>query len=122
MPISVIWAWLAGNVAGANKRATATGLVFSLGNIGGAVAGQIYRIDWAPRYVQGHAVNLGCYVLALAAGAALWWSYRRDNALRDRLASDDEKGVAGNGNLLGERLGDLGDRCVCARLRRSLCC
>ncbi|KZV97993.1 MFS general substrate transporter [Exidia glandulosa HHB12029] len=111
VPISVIWAWLAGNVAGANKRAVATGLVFSLGNIGGAVAGQIYRLEWAPRYVQGHAVNVGCYVVALAAGAALWWSYRVDNRRRDADAADGEKAsFEEDHNMLGEKLGDLGDR------------
>lgn len=110
IPISVIWAWLAGNVAGANKRAAATGAVFSLGNIGGAIAGQIYSARWAPRYVQGHAVNVGCYVLALAAGAVLWWSYRRDNRTRDAAARDGEN--APEKNMLGEKLGNLGDRCV----------
>lgn len=111
VPISVIWAWLAGNVAGANKRAAATGLIFSSGNIGGAVAGQIYRIDWAPRYVRGHAVNLGCYVLALLAGTALWASYRLDNRLRDeQAAGDSEKAGLHQRDLLGTDLGDLGDR------------
>lgn len=97
------------NTAGTNKRATASGLVFSMGNIGGAIAGQIYRAEWAPRYVQGHGINLACYVVALATGTLLCWDYRRDNARRDRLASErDAKG----GTMLGEELGDLGDRYV----------
>jgi hypothetical protein len=107
VPIAVIWAWLAGNVAGANKRAAATGLIFSFGNIGGAISGQLYRVEWAPRYVQAHAINLGCYILALGAGTVLWYSYKCDNMRRDALEEEQrERG----GNMLGERLGDLGDR------------
>ena len=107
-----MWAWLASNVAGSNKRAAATGLVFSMGNIGGTISGQIYRAEWAPRYVQGHAINLACYAVALVAGTPIWWSYRPDNLARDR-AEGPEAGVSTQERregMLGEDLGDLGDR------------
>ena len=116
-----MWAWLASNVAGSNKRAAATGLIFSMGNIGGTISGQIYRAEqWAPRYVQGHAINLACYGVALVSGVLLWASYRRDNRLRDA-AEGVHHGVSAQERqkgLLGEDLGDLGDRyvAVCARL------
>ncbi|KAI0258850.1 MFS general substrate transporter [Gloeopeniophorella convolvens] len=111
VPIAIIWAWMTANIAGANKRAAATGIVFALGNVGGAVAGQIYRAEWAPRYVRGHAVNLACYVVALGAGAALWASYRRDNAARDAAAAAGGKdGAVVRGDMLGADLGELGDR------------
>lgn len=88
------------------------GLIFSQGNIGGAISGQIYRAEWAPRYVQGHAINVACYVIALAAGSALWYSYTRDNAARDRAAGEDSAGAREKGHvdMSGEDLGDLGDR------------
>lgn len=98
VPISIIWSWLANNTAGTNKRATVTGMVFSMGNIGGAISGQIYRSEWAPRYVQGHGINLACYVFALVAGTTLYWTYRRDNAARDRAA--EERGT-GRTDMLG---------------------
>lgn len=107
LPISTSWAWLSCNLAGSNKRAAGTAIVYSIGNIGGAISGQIYRAEWAPRYVQGHAINLGCYVLAIVAGLALWWSYRRDNVLRDR---ENGRKVTSLDGMLGEDLGDLGDR------------
>ena len=107
-----MWAWLASNVAGSNKRAAATGLIFSMGNIGGTISGQIYRAEWAPRYIQGHAINLACYAVALVSGTVIWWSYRQDNRARDRA-----EGVGGGVSIkdrregmLGEDLGDLGDR------------
>lgn len=107
VPISISWSWLANNVAGTNKRAAATAVVFSMGNIGGAIAGQIYRAEWAPRYVKGHAINLGCYGGALIAVTLLWVSYKRDNARRDREAGER---ISRGGDMLGEDLGDLGDR------------
>ncbi|KAL7278036.1 LOW QUALITY PROTEIN: hypothetical protein ACG7TL_007998 [Trametes sanguinea] len=109
IPVSICWAWLAANLAGPNKRAAAMGFVFSVGNIGGTVSGQIYRAEWAPRYVQGHAINIGCYIIALVAGAALWWSYKTDNERRDRAANQVVKRT-GVHDLVGEDLGDLGDR------------
>lgn len=107
VPISIIWSWLANNTAGSNKRAAVTGIVFSMGNIGGAIAGQIYRSEWAPRYVQGHAINFGCYVFALLAGTTLYMTYRRDNAARNRAAVESGTGRI---NMLEVELGDLGDR------------
>lgn len=101
-----MWAWLSSNVAGANKRAAASGFIFSVGSIGGTISGQIYRAAWAPRYVQGHAINLGCYVLALIAGTILWWSYRKDNATRDAAIGQKVE----REDMLGDDLGELGDR------------
>jgi nitrate/nitrite transporter NarK len=112
-PVLIVLAWLSANVAGTNKRAAATGFSLSLGNIGGAVSGQIYRPAWAPRYVQGHAINLGCYVLALMSGAVLWYSYKRDNEVRDAIALANGGNIkVKRGDMLGEDLGELGDRCA----------
>ena len=109
VPISVMWAWLSSNVAGTNKRAAAQGIIFSTGNIGGAIGAQIYRAEWAPRYVQGHAINIACYAVALVAGGIVWYSYKRDNELRSELASAEDQGEE-RPDMLGEDLGDLGDR------------
>lgn len=108
VPISIMWAWLSSNVAGNNKRATAQGIIFSIGNIGGAIGSQIYRTEFAPRYIQGHAINVACYAVALVAGAIVWYSYKRDNEQRNAAGeSGDERP-----DMLGENLGDLGDRYV----------
>lgn len=104
-----MWVWLSSNVAGTNKRAAAQGFIFSVGNIGGAIGAQIYRAEFAPRYVQGHAINFALYGLALISGGIVWWSYRKDNAERAAAASAADKG-AERPDMLGEDLGDLGDR------------
>ncbi|KAA1476295.1 hypothetical protein DENSPDRAFT_913604 [Dentipellis sp. KUC8613] len=82
--------------------AAAMGFIFSMGNIGGTVSGQIYCAAWAPRYVQGHAINLACYVIALLTRTAPWWSYKRDNALRDlkAAAGGDKAGPVKEGHML----------------------
>ena len=59
--------------------------------------------------MQGHAINLGCYAVALVAGTALWYSYKRDNEARDRAAARAVKRTRPL-DLVGEDLGDLGDR------------
>lgn len=107
IPISIIWSWLANNTAGTNKRAAVTGLVFSMGNIGGAISGQIYRSEWAPRYVQGHAINLGCYAFAVVAGTVLWRGYRMDNEARDKAGREEDMVEV---DMAEVDLGDLGDR------------
>ncbi len=115
-----MWAWLSSNVAGSNKRAAATGVIFSVGNVGGIISGQIYRAEWAPRYVQGHAINLACYVIALVAGFILWLSYRNDNIARDKA---EGRRVERTESMLGDDLGDLGDRYVsiaCLEAEKSL--
>lgn len=58
--------WLTNNVAPHYKRATALGLNQTLGNLAGAVAGQIYT---KPPYVFGNSFSLGCIVLSMVLTA-----------------------------------------------------
>lgn len=53
--------WLTNNVAPHYKRATALGLNQTLGNLSGAIAGQIYT---SPPYTFGNCFSLGCIVLS----------------------------------------------------------
>lgn len=66
-------AWLSGNCAPDGKRAASIGILLTLTNIGGVVAGQIYQTDGAPRYFLGHGWSLGCLVFAWS----LWWVVRQ---------------------------------------------
>jgi hypothetical protein len=59
--------------------------MLSVGNSGGAISGQIYRSKDAPRYILGHAINLGFCVMALIAACILYISLRLENRRRDRL-------------------------------------
>ncbi|ORX89998.1 MFS transporter [Basidiobolus meristosporus CBS 931.73] len=67
IPISL--GWLSNNIHGSTKAATATALVISLGNIGGVIAGQLYRKEEAPHYIPSHTTNV-C-MLCLTATVSL---------------------------------------------------
>ncbi|KAM0269253.1 hypothetical protein ACHAQH_009802 [Verticillium albo-atrum] len=51
--------WLNSNFAGHFKRATALGIVYSVGNSSGIVVGQIFTASSAPRYLKGAHINAG---------------------------------------------------------------
>ncbi|POY74708.1 hypothetical protein BMF94_2183 [Rhodotorula taiwanensis] len=57
--------WNAISNAGDRKRATAIGIQQLVGNLGGVVAGQIYRSTDKPYYRLGHACSLGAMVWAI---------------------------------------------------------
>ena len=77
-------AWILGNTAGSFKRATAIGFQQSLGNTAGVLAGQIYTTDSAPRYIKGHAINLGALCLAVFGIIALDGYYLYQNRAKQR--------------------------------------
>ena len=53
---AIIVSWPATNISGQMKRATASALQISVGNIAGALGTQLYRAEWSPRYFVGHGV------------------------------------------------------------------
>jgi ABC-type Mn2+/Zn2+ transport system permease subunit len=57
--------WLNSNFAGHFKRATALGVVFSVGNSSGLVVGQIFTAPSAPRYLNGSHIAIGFTALAM---------------------------------------------------------
>lgn len=56
--------WLCSIDSPRYKRAVAIGLNQTLGNIGGVIAGQIYRDQDSPDYIIGHAVSLASLLFA----------------------------------------------------------
>ncbi len=73
------------NISPHTKRATALAFMLSVGNSGGAISGQIYRSQDAPRYIFGHAINLGFCVMGLITAGILFIALRLENRRRDRL-------------------------------------
>ncbi|CAF1407075.1 unnamed protein product [Rotaria sp. Silwood1] len=76
------------------KRATALAFMISVGNIGGAISGQLYRTQDAPRFILGHAVNLGFCVFGLINVLILFFGLRAENRRRDRLYGPIPSSVA----------------------------
>ena len=78
-------AFISCNISPHTKRATALAFMLSVGNSGGAISGQIYRSTDAPRFILGHAVNLGFCIMALITAFILLISFWLENRRRDRL-------------------------------------
>ena len=53
---AMIAGWPANNVSGQTKRAVASAVQISVGNMGGIVGTQLYRPEWAPRFLIGNCV------------------------------------------------------------------
>ncbi|UJR25117.1 hypothetical protein I4U23_006476 [Adineta vaga] len=83
--IAICITFLSGNISPHTKRATALAFMISVGNSGGAIGGQIYRSQDAPRFILGHAINLGFCVLGLITAIILFLKLRVENRRRDRL-------------------------------------
>ncbi|CAF3627743.1 unnamed protein product [Rotaria sp. Silwood1] len=92
--ISTSIAFLSGNTSPQIKRATALAFMISVGNIGGAISGQLYRTQDAPRFILGHAVNLGFCVFGLINVLILFFGLRAENRRRDRLYGPIPSSVA----------------------------
>jgi len=51
---AIVLSWPANNVSGQTKRATATAMQITIGNLGAVLGTQLYRPKWSPRYFVGH--------------------------------------------------------------------
>ncbi|KAL1405674.1 hypothetical protein Q8F55_009313 [Vanrija albida] len=93
--------WLGQNIAGYRKRSTSVGMQQTMGNIGGVIAGQIYRSGDKPRYTLGHAASLGFWVVGMIALTVEYMIWRNRNIARDRMTEEekqaqDDAGVTGD--------------------------
>jgi putative Mn2+ efflux pump MntP len=73
------------------KRSTAIGFQQTLANTAGVVAGQIYEKTQAPGYITGHAVSLGCIVMANIGYWILMAHLKHLNLKKDQLKQELEK-------------------------------
>ncbi|KAF2821798.1 MFS general substrate transporter [Ophiobolus disseminans] len=102
--------WLSNNLAGSTKRATGQAIQIAVGNLAGAMASNFYRAEDAPRYILGHALELGFIGAGIIALLVLVFNYKRINAKRERQMAEG----AHNG-YTPEELGALGDRAITYR-------
>jgi MFS family permease len=73
------------NISPQTKRATAIALLLSASSCGGAIGGQIYRSQDAPRFILGHAINIGFCSIGLITVIILLIGLHLENQRRDRL-------------------------------------
>jgi MFS family permease len=79
--------WFTNNIGGNTKRATATAIIISFGNIGGAIGGQIYRTsDSINGYPIGHTICACLIAFSLLSSLLLKYLLHRENKRRDKLS------------------------------------
>ncbi|KAI0539229.1 major facilitator superfamily domain-containing protein [Xylaria digitata] len=103
-------AWLSNNLAGDYKRSAGMAIQIGVGNLGGAFASNFYRQKDSPRYILGHALELGFTSVGLIAAVILILSYSRINKKRARIVRE-----GGHNQFTPEELSVKGDRAVTFR-------
>ncbi|KAI1118906.1 major facilitator superfamily domain-containing protein [Nemania sp. NC0429] len=103
-------AWLSNNLAGGYKRSAGMAIQIGVGNLGGAFASNFYRQKDAPRYILGHALELGFASAGLIAACLLVFSYMRVNKKRARIISE-----GGLSQFTPEELSAMGDKALTFR-------
>ncbi|KAK4502735.1 hypothetical protein PRZ48_006161 [Zasmidium cellare] len=102
--------WLSNNLAGSYKRAIGVAIQISMGNMAGAMASNFYRKKDAPRYILGHALEIGFICVGMVAATILIVSYDRINKKRVKQVANGE-----HNGYTPEELSDLGDRAMTFR-------
>ncbi|THC97035.1 hypothetical protein EYZ11_003478 [Aspergillus tanneri] len=77
--------WLSVNLAGDYKRAAGMAMHIGLGNLAGAMSSNFYRQQDGPKYILGHALELGFCGVGIIAVMVLRFSYKMINRKRDRM-------------------------------------
>jgi hypothetical protein len=97
---AIVLSWATANVSGQSKRATATAMTITIGNLGAVLGTQLYRPNTSPRWYLGHSFALGYLVANIGVSLALWFSLRRENRIkRERAAA----GEVGEGRIVDDR-------------------
>ncbi|KAF9234658.1 MFS general substrate transporter [Melanogaster broomeanus] len=76
--------WLANNLGGRYKRSVGMALQLAVGNLGGAVASNIFRSQDEPRYLLGHGLEIMFLSIGLVTLPVIVLVYKRINSRRDR--------------------------------------
>ncbi|KAI5927580.1 major facilitator superfamily domain-containing protein [Camillea tinctor] len=102
--------WLSNNLAGSYKRSTGMAVQIGIGNLGGAMASNFYRAKDSPRYILGHALELGFISVGIIAAFILVAAYVMVNKKRGKALQEGKEF-----QFTPEQLSHLGDRAVTFR-------
>ncbi|KAF3351854.1 hypothetical protein VdG1_04660 [Verticillium dahliae VDG1] len=99
--------WLANNLAGSYKLSAGMAIQIGVGNLGGAMASNFYRGEDSPRYILGHALEIGFICAGIIAALILIFSYMTINKKRDRKLAAGE-----DSHYTAQELSSKGDRAL----------
>jgi hypothetical protein len=89
---AIVLSWPAANVSGQSKRATATAMTITIGNLGAVLGTQLYRPNTSPRWYLGHSFALGYLFFNLVNTGALWVLLERENRVKTARVAEGERG------------------------------
>lgn len=96
--------WFNNNYGGLTRRATASGIIVAVGNIGGVIGGQTYFDP--PHYFVGHAISFTFMALQTIAVIILRILLKRENKRRGKLSEEERESEIhkyGGIELVGDR-------------------
>ncbi|CAJ2501270.1 Uu.00g041230.m01.CDS01 [Anthostomella pinea] len=99
--------WLSNNLAGSYKRSAGMAIQIGVGNLGGAMASNFYRQKDSPRYILGHALELGFISTGIVAAFILIAGYAAINKKRYKSLQN-----GGEAQFSPEELSAQGDKAV----------
>ncbi len=93
---AIVLSWPAANVSGQTKRATATAMTITIGNLGAVIGTQLYRPAMAPRFYVGHGCACAYLVANICVVSTMWVLLERENRRKiERAAAGDSGGDEG---------------------------
>jgi MFS family permease len=98
---ALVLSWPTINVSGQTKRATATAMQISIGNLGAVLGTQLYRSHDGPRFIVGHSFALS-YLLANAIIVTILALVLRKENKRRELISEEIKDVGEDPDWRGD--------------------
>ncbi|KAI7881294.1 MFS general substrate transporter [Lichtheimia hyalospora FSU 10163] len=88
-PIAPMLSWFSNNFGGQTKRGVATAIIVSLGNIGGAMGGQVYQAWDAPHYTRGHTICAALMACAIVLSVIYKLLLIRMNKKRENMTEEE---------------------------------
>ncbi len=112
-------AWLPGNKPRYGKRALATGMQLTVGNMAGIATPFLFPTADAPTFYMGHGVSLAAITTSGSIFALMSWYYTRVN--RNRAAGKEDWKIEGKTDAEIEEMGTTArDMCILLESRRCL--
>ncbi|KUJ09358.1 MFS nicotinic acid transporter-like protein [Mollisia scopiformis] len=87
---AIVLSWAAANVSGQTKRATATAMTITIGNLGAVLGTQLYRPSTSPRWFLGHGFAIGYLGMNIVGTLVLWWCLNRENRKKEERRAGGE--------------------------------
>jgi MFS family permease len=103
-------AWLPGNIPRYGKRALASGMQLTFGNIAGVATPFMYPTTDTPNFTKGHATTLGMVGLAAMIYAGMRFYYSKINDKRSK--GEEDSKIEHMSDMQVEEMGDRSPRYV----------